>query len=129
MDSAVQRVVLRDGPAVLGWETWREIDSRYSLGLIGAGLEQAMREGRVPARPIEPLAHILFGALCEGAMMVSRSPRRREALAEVMRQIDEILVAIGGESIGAPSPTTSSATSSGSPAGGSRVVKRPAESA
>ena len=95
MDPAVQRIVLRDGPAVLGWETWREIDSRYSLGLIGAGLKAAMTEGRVPPRPIEPLAHLLFGALCEGAMMVSRSPKRREALSEVMGQVDEILVAIG----------------------------------
>ncbi len=94
MDPAVQRILLRDGPAVLGWEAWREIDSRYSLGLIEAGLKQAMTEGRVRSRSIKPLAHLLFGALCEGATMVSRSPKPNETLSEVMRQVDEILLAI-----------------------------------
>src|SRR5262245_42317013 len=28
MDPGVQQIVLRDGPAVLGWETWREIETR-----------------------------------------------------------------------------------------------------
>src|SRR5437016_11652846 len=37
-DPEVQQVILRDGPVVLGWETWREIDSRYSFGLIEAAL-------------------------------------------------------------------------------------------
>ncbi|HMG26405.1 MAG TPA: TetR family transcriptional regulator, partial [Acidimicrobiia bacterium] len=29
LDPAVQRVVLVEGPSVLGWETWQEIESRY----------------------------------------------------------------------------------------------------
>src|SRR5205085_11510751 len=29
LDPAVQRIVLLEGPTVLGWETWREIDMAY----------------------------------------------------------------------------------------------------
>jgi AcrR family transcriptional regulator len=93
LDPGVQRIVLRDGPAVLGWETWREIDARYSLGLIEAALQQAMTEGRVSGS-LKPLAHLLFGALCEGAMMIARAPKPRAALAEVMAQVDALLAAL-----------------------------------
>lgn len=30
----VQRILLIDGPAVLGWSRWRELESRYGLGGI-----------------------------------------------------------------------------------------------
>ena len=93
IDPGVQRVILRDGPVVLGWEAWREIDARYSLGLIEGALQQAMAEGRVSGS-LKPLAHLLFGALCEGAMMVSRAAKPRAALAEVMGQVDALLAAI-----------------------------------
>jgi len=33
----------------------------------------------------------LFGALCEGAMMIARARRPREALAVVTREVDELL--------------------------------------
>ena len=38
IDPAVQRVVLLDGPSVLGWETWQEIEQRYGYGLVVAGV-------------------------------------------------------------------------------------------
>ena len=93
LDPGVQRIILRDGPVVLGWEEWREIDARYSLGLIEAALQQAMAEGRV-AGSLKALAHLLFGALCEGAMMVARAAKPRAALDEVLGEIDALLVAI-----------------------------------
>jgi len=32
LQSEVRRVLLIDGPAVLGWDVWREIEARYGLG-------------------------------------------------------------------------------------------------
>ena len=41
LEPAVQRIILLDAPAVLGWETWREIGERYGLGLVqGFGLRR-----------------------------------------------------------------------------------------
>ena len=90
-DPEIQQIILLDGPVVLGWETWREIDYRYSLGALEAGLRESMAAGFVRPRPTKPLAHLLFGALCEGAMVIARAKKPREALATVTREIDELL--------------------------------------
>ena len=90
-DREIQQIILRDGPVVLGWETWREIDTRYALGLLEAGLRDAMAGGFVRSRPTKPLVHLLFGALCEGAMVIARAKKPREALATVTREVDELL--------------------------------------
>ena len=36
----LQRIVLLDGPSVLGWDRWREICLRHTVGLIAALLHQ-----------------------------------------------------------------------------------------
>ncbi len=86
-----QQIILRDGPVVLGWETWRKIDSQYALGALEAGLRDAMAGGFVRRREPGPLAHLLFGALCEGAMVIARAKEPRRALATVTREVDELL--------------------------------------
>src|SRR3954453_18958320 len=41
----VQRIVLLDAPAVLGWDRWREIASAHGLGLVRARLQAAIAAG------------------------------------------------------------------------------------
>jgi AcrR family transcriptional regulator len=74
LEPAVQRIVLLEGPAVLGWQTWREIDMAYGLGMVTGALEMAMQAGAIREAPVEPLAHILLGGLNEGAMLMAASP-------------------------------------------------------
>ena len=83
LEPEVQRIVLLDGPAVLGWEAWREIEARYGLGLVQAALQGAMDAGAIEERPAGPLAHVMMGALEEGAMLVVRSDDVEAARAEV----------------------------------------------
>ena len=90
-DRELQQVILRDGPVVLGWETWRKIDSQYALGALEAGLAEAMAAGFVRPRETGPLAHLLFGALAEGAMVIAKAKDPRRALATVIREVDELL--------------------------------------
>ena len=71
LEPAVQRIVLLEAPAVLGWETWRQIEQAYGLGLVQAVLEVAMASGVIRKAPLEPLAHILLGGLVEGAMLLA----------------------------------------------------------
>ena len=63
LDPAVQRIALVDAPSVLGLETWREIESVYGLALVRAGLENAIEAGLIERQPVEPLAHLILGAL------------------------------------------------------------------
>ena len=95
LDPGVQRIALLDGPAVLGWEEVREIEARYSLSMIESGLREAIASGRIVRRPTGPLAHLLFGALCEGAMVVARtSGDQRAAMRQVARELRVMLAAL-----------------------------------
>ena len=91
IDPAVQRVVLLDGPSVLGWETWQEIEQRYGYGLVLAGVEAAIAAGLISAQPVEPLAHVLFGALTEAGMVVARADQPRTARADMEAAMDRLL--------------------------------------
>jgi AcrR family transcriptional regulator len=69
----LQRIALRDAPAVLGWDRWREIAAANGLGLIEASLAAAIESGEIRQLPVKPTAHLLLGALDEAAMLVARS--------------------------------------------------------
>ena len=91
IDPAVQRVVLLEGPSVLGWQTWQEIEQRYGYGLVVAGVDAAIGAGLISAQPVEPLAHVLFGALTEAGMVVARAHDPGAARAEMEAAMDRLL--------------------------------------
>jgi AcrR family transcriptional regulator len=71
---ATGQIILRDGPAVLGWERWREIDARHFGGKFPRALDAAMDAGLIARQPVEPLARLLLGAVTEAAVAVSAGP-------------------------------------------------------
>jgi AcrR family transcriptional regulator len=87
----LQRVVLLDGPAVLGWDRWREIGAEHGLGLIEGTLQAAIDAGAIPAQPVRPLAHVLMGALDEAALLVARAEDPERMRAEVGRTLDFVI--------------------------------------
>jgi AcrR family transcriptional regulator len=76
----VKRIVLVDGPAVLGWNKWREIDQRHFGRMLRAPLAQ-MLGGKMEAVDIEAQFHLLSGAIMEAALIaaMSKSPRKKAA--------------------------------------------------
>lgn len=93
-DPVIRRVVLVDGPSVLGWEEWRRIDSQYSLGMVRAIFELNIAAGNVLAQPVEPLAHLIVGALNEAALAVAAAEdpeRAREDFAASMQRVLDAL--------------------------------------
>src|SRR5215207_3780123 len=73
-DPAVERILLLDGPAVLGWRAWRDLADRYGLGLLQHALQAAIDDGAITPQPVVPLAHVLIGALDECALYIARAP-------------------------------------------------------
>jgi AcrR family transcriptional regulator len=94
LEPEVQRIVLLDAPAVLGWEEWREIGARYALGLIEALLAAGMESGEIRRQPIESLSHALLGALDEVAMVVARADDPTVARAEAGETLETLVAAL-----------------------------------
>jgi AcrR family transcriptional regulator len=90
----VQRIVLLDGPSVLGWDRWREIAAEHGLGLIEATLQAAIEAGAIAEQPVRPLAHVLMGALDEAAMLVARAEDPERMRRDVGRTVDRLLAAL-----------------------------------
>jgi hypothetical protein len=79
--------VLIDGPAVLGWERWREVAERNGLGLIEAVVAAAVEAGEIEQLAPELLAHLLMGALDEAALLVVRDPAATDAVAATLERM------------------------------------------
>jgi AcrR family transcriptional regulator len=87
----VQRIVLVDGPSVLGWDVWRTADADYALGLLEAALQHAIDAGRLIPQPARALAHVLMGALDEAAMVIARADDPETAREEMGRTVRHLL--------------------------------------
>jgi AcrR family transcriptional regulator len=90
LEAGVQRITLIDGPAVLGWSRWQEIEAEHGLGLIRAGLDAAVDAGQIRRLPTADLATALLGALIETALAVARADDRDAA----RRRGEQVLIAL-----------------------------------
>lgn len=90
-DPVVQRIVLLDAPAVLGWQRWREIEERHAFGMLKAGLHPIAAAGRLPADLLDPFAHMMLAALNEMALLIARADDDAEATRTGEAAVDELL--------------------------------------
>jgi AcrR family transcriptional regulator len=91
----VQRVLLIDGPAVLGWQEWRAVEERYGLGGIRAMLELAVADGSLPRQPVGVLAHLLLAAADEAALFIANADDPVVARDEAVAALDRMIGALG----------------------------------
>ncbi len=73
LNPEVQRIVMLEGPTVLGWDTWHELDEKYAFGTIKAVLGVAAETGRVAPESVDYLTHLLVGAIMQAGMVVARA--------------------------------------------------------
>ena len=85
-DPAVIRISHLDAPAVLGWAEWREIDAQHWLGLVSMALQEAMDAGAAAPPEVQPLAHMLLGAMVEASMLIANAPDPRPPAARSKRR-------------------------------------------
>jgi AcrR family transcriptional regulator len=96
MTPEVQRIMLVDGPSVLGWDVWRAIDTDHGLGLLEAAVQNAMDAGRLAPGSAMAVAQVLSGALDEAAMVVARADDPEAARAEMGLTVRRLLVGLRG---------------------------------
>ena len=88
------QIILRDGPAVLGWERWREIDAQHFGGKMPRALTVAMEQGLIARQPVEPLARLLLGAVTEAAVACAGRADIAGAGAEYARAFKSLVEAL-----------------------------------
>jgi AcrR family transcriptional regulator len=91
LDPAFRQIVLLDGPAVLGWETVREIEYAHTLRVLTEGMRAAAADGTVIDGDLTARSHLIFGALCEAGMLLARSDDRARALPIVTAEAERLL--------------------------------------
>jgi AcrR family transcriptional regulator len=72
MQPGAKRILLIDGPAVIGWAKWREIDDRYFGASTKSALSHALAK-HVSARELDAIAHLVMGAVMEAALVCAAS--------------------------------------------------------
>jgi AcrR family transcriptional regulator len=82
-DLGMQRILLLDGPAVLGWPKWRALESEFTLGLLLGSLQELMERGVIKSQPAAPLAHLILAALNEAALLIAHADDPLATRAEV----------------------------------------------
>lgn len=84
------RVLLVDGPAVLGWEQWRRLDAEGPERELRAGL----RASGVPSSLLDPLTAALSGAMNELALWLAARPADATARRQAHHALDRLLDAV-----------------------------------
>jgi AcrR family transcriptional regulator len=86
----VQRILVLDGPAVLGLARYTDLDEQYAHAVIVHSLEEAAKAGTIEIDDPETATRLLLGALTRGAMLIANSAnpvKTRHAVAKSMRAL------------------------------------------
>ena len=106
LDPAVQRIILLDTPSVLGPKVWREIASKYGLALVQFSLQSLVDAGLIEQQPVDPLAHLVIGALSEAAVVIAQAEDTEAARVEMGAALERLM---GGLRTDSGRPATRSA--------------------
>lgn len=87
----VQQILLIDGPVVLGWTRWRELETHYGLGAIQAAIDEAINAGMIRPQPSRALAHLLLAVIDEAALLVANAADPDTTRREVELAMDTLL--------------------------------------
>lgn len=96
----IQRIVLLEALAVLGWERWSDIGHRYNIGFVTGLLNEAIESGAIPRQPVEATALTIMGALREATLYIARADDQRQARADAGAVMDRLLEALRANDVG-----------------------------
>jgi AcrR family transcriptional regulator len=90
-DPVVRQVILTDAPAVLGWDRWRTKDQNHALALVRGGVAAAADAAKLPPATVDMIAHMLFAAMNEIAMVVARADDQSLAMRQGEAAVEEFV--------------------------------------
>lgn len=87
----IQRILLIDGPAVLGWERWRALRAESDFAGWVRTFTLLAEQGQVAPMPIEPMAQIILAAVDEAILTAAHADDPKAALADMMQALSLLL--------------------------------------
>jgi AcrR family transcriptional regulator len=90
-DAGMRRIMLRDGPAVLGYEAFRALDHKTAILPIRNAIQDLADRGLIRDLPAEALAHLINGALNDAALWIGDSADPVRALTEAGAAFEALL--------------------------------------
>jgi AcrR family transcriptional regulator len=89
-----QRIVLVDGPRVLGDQAWEELVDRYGRNLLEQWLARAVEAGDLAPVPAGALARLVIAMLTEASLAIARAADPAIARAELGEVLDRLLTGL-----------------------------------
>jgi AcrR family transcriptional regulator len=88
---SVRRILLVDGPAVLGWQRWRELDAEHSELLLEEVLTELADAGLIDPHSTGAAGAMLSGAMNEAALWLARPETTKTDTESVHATLDRLL--------------------------------------
>lgn len=89
-----RRIVMQEGPVVLGFERFREADERNTYGLVKGMVEAVLKSYPVPTGIIETFTRVFYGAMTAAGMSVVSADDPELAAQEVETVIGMLLAGL-----------------------------------
>jgi AcrR family transcriptional regulator len=95
-DQSYQRVVIQEGPAILGYARFREQEERSSYGLVQDLVRDVLEDStyHLDEHMLDTFSRIFFGAMSAAGESVSSDPDPKLAVARVETAISFILAGL-----------------------------------
>ncbi|WP_130860667.1 TetR/AcrR family transcriptional regulator [Gracilibacillus phocaeensis] len=91
VESHNQRILLIDGPAVLGWDTFREMDEKYSMHSLKEQLQLMREQHVIKSVSVEAMTHCLSGAMNEAVLWIADHLDQKNVIEEAMLVLRHLL--------------------------------------
>lgn len=96
MEPAYRRLVIQEGPSVLGSARCREIGEEYPFGLLIASLDALKGKGRFDVENVYLAGRMIGNMICEAALLIEdtehSAERKQQAIAIIERVLGAFMI-------------------------------------
>jgi AcrR family transcriptional regulator len=89
-----RRIVMQEGPVVLGFDRWRESEERSTYGLVHEMVRRVLRQYDVEGRLLETFTRVFYGAMSSAGIAVSDAEDAEAASRDVATVISLMLAGL-----------------------------------
>jgi len=93
-EPAYRRIVMQEGPVVLGFDRWRESEERSTYGLVHDLVHRVLRQYDIEGTLLTTFTRIFYGAMSSAGIVVSEAEDPERSSREVSTVISLMLAGL-----------------------------------